>query len=62
MPRVAIFVDIIKILTILIKTILKDSKKPKRFRNYISRCNLCLSFLISVEKKLISAELKECVT
>ena len=32
-PRVAIFADIIKIVTIFIKAILKDSKKVKRIRN-----------------------------
>ena len=30
MPRVAIFDDFIKIVTIFIKTIFKDSKKDKR--------------------------------
>ena len=43
---VAIFADIIKILTMFIKTIFKDSKKVKRIRNHVSRCNLYLYFLI----------------
>ena len=34
-PRVAIFADIIKIATISIKTIFKDSKKFKRIRFYV---------------------------
>ena len=36
-PGVAIFADIIKILNTLIKTILKDSRKVKRIRNYVSK-------------------------
>ena len=32
-PRVAIFADIIKIVTMFIATIFKDSKKVKRIRN-----------------------------
>ena len=36
-PSVAIFADIIKILTLLIKRIFEDSKKFKRIRNYISK-------------------------
>ena len=46
----------------------KDSKKVKRTRNYVSKCNLYLYFLIklnlliSVEKMLMPAELKWCVT
>ena len=34
---VAIFADIIKIVTIFFKTILKDSRKVKRIRNYVSK-------------------------
>ena len=45
MPRVTIFADI-KIVTIFVKTIFKDSKKVKRIRNYVSKCNLHLHFLI----------------
>ena len=42
--RVAIFADIIKILTMFVKIILKDSKKVIRIRNYVSKCNLYLYF------------------
>ena len=45
-PRVAIFADIIKIVTMFIKTISKDSKIVKRIRSYVSKCNLYLYFLI----------------
>ena len=38
--RVAIFDDIIKIVTIIIKKIFEDSKNVKRIRNYVSKCNL----------------------
>ena len=44
-PGLANFAGIIKIVTIFIKTILKDSKF-KRTRNYISKWNLYLYFLI----------------
>ena len=49
-------------------TIYKDSRKVKISRNYVSKCNLYLYFLIkqnlliSGEKMLMSAELKVCVT
>ena len=43
---VADFADIIKIATIFVKTIFKDSKKVKRIRNYVPKCNLYLYFLI----------------
>ena len=33
-PRVAIFADITKIITMFVKTILKGSEKVKRIRNY----------------------------
>ena len=65
---IAIFAVIIKIAIMFIKTIIKDSRKVKRFRNYLSKSNIYLhfwmwqNFLISGEKMLISAELKECVT
>ena len=39
-PGVAIFADIIKILTTLIKTILKDSGKVRSIRSYLSEWNL----------------------
>ena len=65
---IAIFADIIKILTMFINTILKISRKFKRIRNYVSNCNLYLYFLtksnllIPGEKILMSAELMESVT
>ena len=37
------FADIIKIITIFIKTFFKDSKKVKRSRNYVLKCNLYLN-------------------
>ena len=45
-PEVAIFADIIKILTTFIKTILKDSRKLRRIRSFVSEWNLYLDFLI----------------
>ena len=45
-PRVVIFADIIKTVTIFIKIIFKYSKKAKRIRNYVPKCNLYLYFLI----------------
>ena len=45
-PGVAIFDDIIKIVTIFIKKTLKDSKKGSRIRNYVFKWNLYLHFLI----------------
>ena len=45
-PGVAIFADIIKIVTTFIKTITKDSRKVKRIRNYVSKSNLYLYFLM----------------
>ena len=65
---VAIFTDIINVLTFLIETIFKDSRKVKRIRNFVSKCNLCMYFLIeqnlmiSGGKLLMTAELKGCVT
>ena len=67
-PEVPICHDIIKNVTMFIKNIFKDSRKVKRIRNYVSKCNLYLHFLIrqnliiSGEKVLMSAELKGCVT
>ena len=67
-PEVTIFAEIIKNVTIFIRTILKYSRKVKRMRNYVSKRNLYLYFLIeqnlliSSEKMLMSAELKGCVT
>ena len=66
-PGVANFGGIMKIVTVFIKKIFKDSKNVKRSRNYVQRCNLYLYFLIkqnlliSDEKMLISAELKGCI-
>ena len=40
--RVANFADIIKIATMFIKTILRNSNELKRIRNYISKCDLYL--------------------
>ena len=51
-----------------IKKITKDSRKVKRIRNYVSKSNLYMCFLIQQnllifgEKMLMSAELKVCVT
>ena len=65
---VAIFTDFIKTLTIFFITIFKDSRKVKMNRNYVSKCNLYLYFLIYQnllifgEQMLITAELKLCVT
>ena len=43
---VANFAGIIKIVAMFIKTIFKDSRKIKRIRNYVSKCNLYLYFFI----------------
>ena len=67
-PRVANFVDIIKVATMFIKTTFKDLKNVKRFRKYVLKCNQFLYFwmqqklLIFGAKMLMSAELKVCVT
>ena len=45
-PGVAIFADIIKIVTMFIKTIVKDSRKVKQIRSYVSKSNLYLYFLM----------------
>ena len=50
-PRVAIFVDIIKFVTMFIKVIFKSEKN----RNYVSKCNLYLYFLI-LQNLMISGE------
>ena len=44
-PGVVIFADI-KIVIMFIKTIFEDSRKVKGSRNYVSKCNLYLYFLI----------------
>ena len=41
-PGVAIFADIINIVTIFIKTIILDSRKIKRIITYVSKSSLCL--------------------
>ena len=63
-----------QILTMFVITIYKDSRKVKINRNYVSKYNLYLYFLIeqnllyqeivlmSGEKMLMSAELQRCVT
>ena len=43
---IAIFTDIIKIVTMFIETIFRDSGKVKRMRNYVPKCNLYLYLLI----------------
>ena len=45
-PGAAIFTDIIKTVTMLIKTILKDLRKVRKIRNYVSKWNLYLYILI----------------
>ena len=45
-PGVAIFAYIIKIVTMFIKPTLKDSRKVRRIRNYVSKFNLYLYFLL----------------
>ena len=45
-PRVANFADIIKIANTFIKTTLNDSEKFLKIRNYVSKSNLYLYFLI----------------
>ena len=45
-PGVAIFAGIIKLVSMFIKTILKNSGKVLKIRNYVSKSNLYLSFLI----------------
>ena len=45
-PTVAIFADIIKIVTIFTKTIFKDSKNIETSRNFISKWDLYMHFLI----------------
>ena len=63
-PRVAIIADIMKIETMFIKAIFKDSKTVKKIGNYQLKYNLYLYFLIlqnlliSGEKILISVELR----
>ena len=46
MSRIANFDDIIKIVSMFIKTTYKNSKKKIKNRNYVLECNLRLYFLI----------------
>ena len=46
MPRVATFVDIIKVAIMFIKTMFQNSIKIKSIRKYALKCNLYLYFLI----------------
>ena len=39
-PGAAIFADLIKILIMFIEQIFIDSRKAKRIRNYVAKCNL----------------------
>ena len=67
-PSIAIFVDIIKTLTVFIKEFFQHSGKVQRIGSYVSKCSLYMYFLIyqnlliSGKKSLMSAELKRCVT
>ena len=45
-PRVTTSADIIKIVTVFMKTIFKNSEKVKRIGNYAPKSNLYLHFLI----------------
>ena len=45
-PRVATSTNIIKIVTMFIETILNDSKKLNRIRNYVTKYNPFFYFLI----------------
>ena len=45
-PGVVIFADIIKNGTMSIKTVSKDSRKFRRIRNYVSKSNLYVYFLM----------------
>ena len=64
-PGVAIFADIIKVVTTFSKSIIKDARKVKKIRSYVSKSNLYLFFLmhqnllISSEKIPMSAELRD---
>ena len=63
-PGVAISADIIMLVTVFIKTIFTVSRKVKRIRNFVSKCNLYMYFFIKEnlltfgEKFVMSAELK----
>ena len=51
-PRVAIFADIIKNVTMFIKIIFKYLEKVKRIRNYVGKSNLYLDPMISWYSKI----------
>ena len=51
-PRVFIFPDIIKIKIMIIETILIDSKKFRRIRNYLAKSNLYVRVIQSVYRKV----------
>ena len=51
-PRVFIFPDIIKIKIMIIETILIDSKKLRRIRNYLPKSNLYVRVIQSVYRKV----------
>ena len=51
-PRVFIFPDIIKIKIMIIETILIDSKKFRRIRNYLPKSNLYVRVIQSVYRKV----------
>ena len=40
------FADIIKIVAMFIKTITKDARKVKRIKNYVSKSNIYVYFLM----------------
>ena len=54
-PGVVIFPDITKVVTIIIKTIFRYSEKVNRIRNYVSKYNLYVYFLIK-QNLLISVQ------
>ena len=56
-PEAAIFADIIKILTMFIIAIYKDSRKVKINKNYASKCSL---YLISWYSKICWFPVKKC--
>ena len=64
--KAAIFADIIKIVAMFIKKIFKHSKKVKRTKNYVLKCNLYFlvkqDLLLSGKKILMAAKLHRCVT
>ena len=51
-PRVFIFPDIIKIKIMIIETVLIDSKKFRRIRNYLPKSNLYVRVIQSVYRKV----------